>query len=93
MIERPYELARTAEGVVARIRLRGRAVLASPLLNPGTAFVAAERAALGLTGLLTEAVCTKGALLTTAQITPTIARILRAGCHVDGSARRATGPM
>ncbi len=54
MIERPYELAWTAEGVEAR----GRAVLASPLLNRGTAFVAAEREALGLTGLLPEAVST-----------------------------------
>jgi len=43
MIERPYELAWTAEAVEAR----GRAVLASPLLNRGTAFVAAEQEALG----------------------------------------------
>ena len=54
VIERPYELAWTAGGVEAR----DRGVLASPLLNRGTAFVAAERAALGLTGLLPEAVCT-----------------------------------
>jgi malate dehydrogenase (oxaloacetate-decarboxylating) len=49
MVERPYELAWTAEGVVARVR--GRAVLASPMLNRGTAFTPAEREALGLTGL------------------------------------------
>jgi malate dehydrogenase (oxaloacetate-decarboxylating) len=58
MAERPYELAWTAEGVVARVRTRGRAVLASPMLNRGTAFTAAEREALGLTGLLPEAVTT-----------------------------------
>ena len=58
MAERPSELAWTAEGVVARVRLRGSAVLASPMLNRGTAFTAAEREALGLTGLLPEAVTT-----------------------------------
>jgi malate dehydrogenase (oxaloacetate-decarboxylating) len=58
MVERPYELAWTAEGVVARVRLRSGAVLASPMLNRGTAFTAAEREALGLTGLLPEAVST-----------------------------------
>jgi malate dehydrogenase (oxaloacetate-decarboxylating) len=56
MVERPYELAWTAEGVVARVR--GRAVLASPMLNRGTAFTLVEREALGLTGLLPEAVST-----------------------------------
>ena len=54
MAERQYELAWTAEGVVARVRLRGSAALASPMLNRGTAFTAAEREALGLTGLLPE---------------------------------------
>jgi malate dehydrogenase (oxaloacetate-decarboxylating) len=58
MSERPYELAWTAEGIVARTWLRGRAVLASPMLNRGTAFTPAERQALGLTGLLPEAVST-----------------------------------
>jgi malate dehydrogenase (oxaloacetate-decarboxylating) len=58
MAERPYELAWTAEGVAARVRLRASAVLASPMLNRGTAFTAAEREALGLTGLLPEAVTT-----------------------------------
>ena len=56
MAERPSELAWTAEGVVARVRLRGSAVLASPMLNRGTAFTAAEREALGLTGLLPNGV-------------------------------------
>jgi malate dehydrogenase (oxaloacetate-decarboxylating) len=58
MVERPYELAWTAEGVVARVRARGHAVLTSPMLNRGTAFTAAEREALELTGLLPEAVST-----------------------------------
>jgi malate dehydrogenase (oxaloacetate-decarboxylating) len=54
----PYELVSTAEGLVARIGVRGNAILASPLLNRGTAFTLAERAALGLTGLLPEGVST-----------------------------------
>jgi malate dehydrogenase (oxaloacetate-decarboxylating) len=58
MPERPYELAWTPEGMVARIRLRGNSVLASPLLNRGTAFTLAERETFGLTGLLPEAVST-----------------------------------
>ena len=44
--------------MVARVRLRGNAVLASPLLNRGTAFTLAEREALGLTGLLPDGVST-----------------------------------
>ena len=44
--------------MVARMRLRGSAVLASPMLNRGTAFTLAERQALGLTGLLPEGVST-----------------------------------
>jgi hypothetical protein len=43
MAERPYELARTPDGMVARVRLRGSSVLSSPLLNRGTAFTLAER--------------------------------------------------
>ena len=58
MAERPYELAWTPDGVVARVRARGSAVLASPMLNRGTAFTLAEREALGLTGLLPDAVST-----------------------------------
>ena len=58
MSDRPLELAWTAEGVVARTPLRGGPVLSSPMLNRGTAFTLAEREALGLTGLLPEAVST-----------------------------------
>ena len=43
---------------MARVRVRGTAVLASPQLNRGTAFTLAEREALGLTGLLPEGVST-----------------------------------
>ena len=60
MMEHPYDLAWTPGGMVARMRLRGSAVLSSPLLNRGTAFTLAEREALGLTGLLPEAVSTIG---------------------------------
>ncbi len=58
MSEQPYEFARTAEGIVARIRLRGGLVLRTPMLNRGTAFTPAEREALGLTGLLPDGVST-----------------------------------
>ena len=57
-MERPYELIWGPDGVVARVRLRGRSVLAAPLLNRGTAFTSAEREALGLAGLLPDAVST-----------------------------------
>jgi malate dehydrogenase (oxaloacetate-decarboxylating) len=57
-VDRPFELDWAPDGVVARVRLRGRSVLASPLLNRGTAFTAAEREALGLAGLLPDAVST-----------------------------------
>jgi malate dehydrogenase (oxaloacetate-decarboxylating) len=53
-----YELVSTPEGVVARVRLRGSAVLRSPFLNRGTAFTLDEREALGLTGLLPDGVST-----------------------------------
>jgi len=58
MSDRPFELAWTPEGVVARVRLRGSSVLSSPILNRGTAFTLAEREALGLTGLLPDGVST-----------------------------------
>ena len=58
MQQLPYELIPTAEGVVARIHARGRAVLASPSINRGTAFTIEEREELGLTGLLPTAVST-----------------------------------
>ena len=63
MSERPYELVQTPAGTVARIRIRGRPVLASPLLNRGTAFTPEERQALGLTGLLPSGVSTMEAQL------------------------------
>ena len=58
MAEHPYDLVSTPEGMVVRVRLRGTSVLASPLVNRGTAFTLAEREALGLTGLLPEGVST-----------------------------------
>jgi malate dehydrogenase (oxaloacetate-decarboxylating) len=57
-MERLYELISTPEGVVARVRVRGSALLRSPMLNRGTAFTLAEREALGLTGLLPDGVST-----------------------------------
>ena len=56
--ERPYEFLRTPEGPVLRVRARGTAVLATPILNRGTAFTPEERRALGLVGLLPEGVST-----------------------------------
>jgi malate dehydrogenase (oxaloacetate-decarboxylating) len=53
-----FELSGTGENIVARVRLRGNAVLAAPILNRGTAFTLAEREQLGLTGLLPDGVST-----------------------------------
>ena len=58
MSEEPYELIPTPEGIVARVRVRGSAVLASPTINRGTAFTNEERTGLGLTGLLPTGVTT-----------------------------------
>ncbi len=58
MPEDLYEFLPGAGGGLARVRLRGRGVLAAPLLNRGTAFTPAEREALGLTGLLPDGVST-----------------------------------
>jgi malate dehydrogenase (oxaloacetate-decarboxylating) len=58
MTERPYEFHRTAKGPVLRLRARGFSVLATPILNRGTAFTPEERRALGLVGLLPEGVST-----------------------------------
>jgi hypothetical protein len=58
MAKRQSELTWTPDGMVARVRLRGSAVLSSPMLNRGTAFTLAERQALGLTGLLPDGVST-----------------------------------
>jgi hypothetical protein len=52
MSEGPYELIPSADGYTARIHARGHAVLASPTINPGTAFTQAQRRELGLVGLL-----------------------------------------
>ena len=57
-MERPYEVASEHGNLVANIRLRGTSVLASPLLNRGTAFTVEERDQLGLTGLLPDRVST-----------------------------------
>ena len=54
-----YELVRSTDGgYTARISARGMAVLASPMINRGTAFTRAERAELGLVGLLPSGVST-----------------------------------
>jgi malate dehydrogenase (oxaloacetate-decarboxylating) len=58
MAKRPSEPTWTPDGMVAPVRLQGSAVLPSPVLNRGTAFTLAERQALGLTGLLPDAVST-----------------------------------
>jgi malate dehydrogenase (oxaloacetate-decarboxylating) len=58
MTERPYEFLRTPEGPVLAVRARGTSVLATPILNRGTAFTPEERRALGLVGLLPHGVST-----------------------------------
>jgi malate dehydrogenase (oxaloacetate-decarboxylating) len=58
MYPEPYDLVRTSDGMVARINVRGAAVLATPTINRGTAFTEEERRALGLTGLLPTGVTT-----------------------------------
>jgi len=54
----PYELIPSPDGMVARIHVRGAAVLATPTINRGTAFTIGERKALGLIGLLPTCVTT-----------------------------------
>jgi malate dehydrogenase (oxaloacetate-decarboxylating) len=58
MYQRPYELGRPEDGYPVRIRARGNEVLATPMINRGTAFTLEEREALGLTGLLPDRVST-----------------------------------
>src|SRR6476660_8401435 len=58
MTTAPYELVPEPGGVLARINVRGSAVLASPAINRGTAFSFDEREALGLDGLLPSGVTT-----------------------------------
>ena len=52
MPDAAYELGPAAEGYPVRVRARGRAVLAAPFLNRGTAFTEEHRRELGLLGLL-----------------------------------------
>lgn len=63
MTEEPYELVAGPDGVIARIRARGLAVLTTPMINRGTAFTVTEREQLGLTGLLPTGVSTIDAQL------------------------------
>jgi malate dehydrogenase (oxaloacetate-decarboxylating) len=58
MDEAAFELVPLEDRYLARIRARGNNILATPLLNRGTAFTLEERQALGLTGLLPTAVST-----------------------------------
>jgi malate dehydrogenase (oxaloacetate-decarboxylating) len=58
MYDRPYDLGRPEDGYPVRIRARGNQVLATPMINRGTAFTLEEREALGLTGLLPGGVST-----------------------------------
>jgi malate dehydrogenase (oxaloacetate-decarboxylating) len=58
MYDRPYELGRPEDGYPVRIRARGNEVLATPMINRGTAFTLEEREALELTGLLPGGVST-----------------------------------
>ena len=58
MPEGSYELVRSSDGWTARIAARGAAVLAIPAINRGTAFTAAQRHELGMTGLLPSGVPT-----------------------------------
>ena len=55
-MSKDFELIRRDGRDIARIAVRGRAVLANPLINFGTAFTAEQRQALGLSGLLPDAV-------------------------------------
>ena len=58
MYERPYDIVRTPDGPVARVRARGNAVLSTPMINRGTAFSLEDREQLGLVGLLPAGVST-----------------------------------
>ena len=52
MINNDYELDTTRRDAPLRISARGRAVLANPMTNRGTAFTVQERRYLGLVGLM-----------------------------------------
>ncbi len=78
-----YELVRTDDGdYTARISARGISVLATPMINRGTAFTPAERRELGLTGLLPSGVSTLDGQLrrTYAQFRRQRRTIWRSGC-------------
>ena len=61
MPEGTYELVRSDDGTTPRASRRaGCAVLATPMINRGTAFTLAERRELGLTGLLPSGVSHAG---------------------------------
>ena len=51
-MERAYEIVRTDDGELYRVRARGQEVLREPMLHRGTAFTQEQRVALGLVGLL-----------------------------------------
>ena len=53
-----YDQDTTDQNSPLRIKARGRAVLANPTTNRGTAFTLAERAVLGLKGLMPTGVTT-----------------------------------
>jgi malate dehydrogenase (oxaloacetate-decarboxylating) len=73
-----YELVRSDDGgYTARISARGMAVLASPMINQGTAFTPAQRRELGLTGLLPGGVSTLDA-----QLRRTYAQFCRQGSNL-----------
>lgn len=55
-VPKDYDLIRRDGRDIARIAARGRAVLANPLINFGTAFTAEQRRDLGLSGLLPDAI-------------------------------------
>ena len=57
-MERPYQIVETDTGPVYQVRARGTQVLREPHIFRGTAFTHAERAALGLVGLLPHGVST-----------------------------------
>jgi malate dehydrogenase (oxaloacetate-decarboxylating) len=55
----PYRLNKTPDGQpYVEVPYRGQRLLRHPMFNKGTAFTREERAALGLEGLLPDAVCT-----------------------------------
>lgn len=62
-MSKDFELVRRDGRDIARISCRGRDVLNHPMINFGTAFTAEQRAELGITGLLPNAVISMDAQL------------------------------